>query len=162
MQKDILSGGAWGRPAVGVAASTSELPDSSSDCAHAAEGFTFVEFLIKLALEELIVKLASLTPSPEDSYVYVISDQQVTTRCKKRRKDALSGCAWGRPALGFGFGFGFGFRDAKPAARDHPHAADGFAFVEFLIKLALEELIVELASLTPSPEDSYVYVILDQ
>ena len=52
-----------------------ELPDSTSDHTHAAEGFAFVEFLIKLALEEVIFKLASLTPSPEDSYVYVILDQ---------------------------------------------------------------------------------------
>jgi len=58
-----------------VAASTLELPDSTSDHTHAAEGFAFVEFLIKLALEEVIFKLASLTPSPEDSYVYVILDQ---------------------------------------------------------------------------------------
>ena len=48
-----------------VAASTSELPDSTSDRAHAAEGLTFVEFLIKLALEEVIVELASLTLGPE-------------------------------------------------------------------------------------------------
>ena len=50
---------------MGVAASTSELPDSTSDRAHTAEGLTFVEFLIKLALEEVIVELASLTLGPE-------------------------------------------------------------------------------------------------
>jgi len=43
-----------------VTASTSELSDSSSDLSHAAEGFTFVEPFIKLALEEVIVELASL------------------------------------------------------------------------------------------------------
>jgi hypothetical protein len=45
--------------AASTSASTSELPDSSSDCTHAAEGFAFVELLVKFALEEVIVKLAS-------------------------------------------------------------------------------------------------------
>jgi len=73
-RKDILSGGAWGRPAVGVAASTSEFPDSTSDRAHAAEGLTFVELFIKFALEELIVELASLTLGPGE-ILYQINQQ---------------------------------------------------------------------------------------
>ena len=64
--RNILSGGARGRPALTVAASTSELPHSSSDCAHAAEGLTFIELFIKFTLEELIVELASLALGPEE------------------------------------------------------------------------------------------------
>ena len=57
-----------------VAASTSELPDSSSDRAHAAEGLTFVELLIEFALEELIFELASLTLGPGE-ILYQINQQ---------------------------------------------------------------------------------------
>jgi len=59
-RKDILSGGAWSRPAVGVAASTSEFPDSTSDRAHAAEGLTFVELLIEFPLFAVIDLLATV------------------------------------------------------------------------------------------------------
>ena len=48
----MLSRGAWGRSTLAVAAATSELPDGSSDRTHAAEGFTFVELLIKFAPHE--------------------------------------------------------------------------------------------------------------
>ena len=49
---------------MGVAASTSEFPNNSSDRTHAAEGFTFVELFIKFALEEVIIEFASLTLGP--------------------------------------------------------------------------------------------------
>jgi hypothetical protein len=88
----------------------------------------------------------------------VISDQSATIRCKKRRKDVLSGRAPSTLTLGFGFAGGFGFADAKVAgtSSDLAHAANGFAFVELLVELALEEVIVELAPLTLSPEDGYI------
>ena len=43
---------------MGVAASTSEFPNNSSNRTHAAEGFTFVELFIKFALEEVIIEFA--------------------------------------------------------------------------------------------------------
>jgi len=116
-----LSGGAWGRPAVAVTTSTSELPDSTSDGAHATEGLTFVELFIKFALEEVIVELASLTLG-------------------------LSGGAWGRSAVAVTASTS----EFPDSSSDGAHATEGFTFVEFLIELALEELIVELAPLTLS------------
>jgi hypothetical protein len=59
-KNDILNGG-WTAVVEVVGASTSESPDP----AHAADGFALVEFLIKLALEEVIVELASLILGPE-------------------------------------------------------------------------------------------------
>jgi hypothetical protein len=144
-RKNVLSGGAWGRPTLAVAAatsaSTSELPDCASDCAHAAEGFALVELLIEFALEEVVVELASLTLGSE-----VLSYLDQSSNCKMQRQDILSGGAWGRSALAVAAATSASTSELPDSSFDCAHAAEGLALVELLIKFALEEVIVEFAS----------------
>jgi hypothetical protein len=90
-RKDVLSGRAPSTLTLGFGfAGGFGFADAkvagTSDLAHAANGFAFVELLVELAfeevivelaLEEVIVELAPLTLSPEDGYIRPIGNHKM-------------------------------------------------------------------------------------
>jgi len=110
-KNDILrDGGSWCR-AVAVAVSTSEHVSGISNHAHAAEGFTFVEFLIKPTLEESSLTLCLLLWVLKKGYIRKIGNQRER---KTYSEVARAGLRWWIPS------------EHISGSPHHAHAAEGF------------------------------------